>query len=339
MDVLVNALKHIDYAPEQLLTASPRDLHNLFPQPTLIHLQGRNPQPLFVSVQLHGNEPTGFLAIQKLLVKYQQKELPRSLSIFLGNTEAASQNLRRLDNQPDFNRIWPGTELSDSPETRMAHAIVDEMRTRNVFISIDIHNNTGLNPHYGCINSLDNQFVQLARLFSRLVVYFIRPKGVQSAAFAQLCPAITLECGRPDQKNGVEHALEFIDSCLHLSILPDHPPRHQDVDLFHTIALVKIKNDVYFSFEQDNADLLLSNDIERLNFTEISAGTIFGLVKNSHMPLIAINELGKDVTDHLFKIENNNLQAKRKTMPSMLTLDEHVIKQDCLCYLMERLTP
>jgi hypothetical protein len=31
------------------------------------------------------------------------------------------------------------------------------------------------------------------------------------------------------------------------------------------------------------------------------------------------------------------LSIKRSTMPSMLTLDEHVIKQDCFCYLMERL--
>jgi CO dehydrogenase/acetyl-CoA synthase alpha subunit len=56
------------------------------------------------------------------------------------------------------------------------------------------------------------------------------------------------------------------------------------------------------------------------------------------LPLIAFNESGQEVTDRYFSIENNQLQVIRSTMPSMLTLDEQVIKQDCLCYLMERIT-
>ena len=55
-----------------------------------------------------------------------------------------------------------------------------------MFASIDIHNNTGLNPHYGCVNRLDPPFLHLATLFSRIVVYFKRPLGVQSAAFASV---------------------------------------------------------------------------------------------------------------------------------------------------------
>jgi succinylglutamate desuccinylase len=31
------------------------------------------------------------------------------------------------------------------------------------------------------------------------------------------------------------------------------------------------------------------------------------------------------------------LQIIKSTMPSMLTLNQRVIRQDCLCYLMERL--
>jgi succinylglutamate desuccinylase len=43
------------------------------------------------------------------------------------------------------------------------------------------------------------------------------------------------------------------------------------------------------------------------------------------------------VVDQFFDLSHGNLQIIRPTMPSMLTLDERVIKQDCLCYLMERL--
>ncbi|WP_428355833.1 M14 family metallopeptidase [Methyloprofundus sp.] len=331
-------LQQIDTYPEALLSCEAKDLHTLFPQPTLLHLQGKNPQPLFISVLLHGNETTGFLAIQRLLNQYALQKLPRSLSVFFGNTHAAASGLRRLDSQPDFNRIWPGTETSPCAETKMASQIVDIMREKKVFASIDIHNNTGLNPHYACINKLDNRYLHLARLFGRLVVYFLRPLGVQSAAFAHLCPAVTLECGRPGQIHGVDHAYTYLKDCIHLTELVGLPAHIQDLDLFHTTAQVKIKADSSFSFSDQNSELFFDTEIERMNFSEISAGTCFGTVHSDNtMPLSAIDEHGIDVTEQFFKIEQQQLQIKRNTMPSMLTLDERVIRQDCLCYLMERI--
>lgn len=331
-------LQQITTYPEKLLSCTAQDLHTLFPQPTLLHLSGKNPQPLFISVLLHGNETTGFLALQCLLNKYREQSLPRSISIFFGNTQAAEQGLRRLDTQPDYNRIWPGTDIPDCTETTFAQEIVDIMRAKEIFASIDVHNNTGLNPHYACINKLDNRYLQLANLFGRLTVYFLRPLGVQSAAFAELCPAVTLECGRPGQQHGIDHAFEYLNACLHLHELPDHPVHAQDIDLFHTTAQVKITENSSFSFSDTSSDLLFNKDLERMNFTEITANTSLGLLnQDSIMPVRAIDELGKDVTDNFFTIDNKQLKIKRKTMPSMLTLDERVIRQDCLCYLMERI--
>ncbi len=333
-------INQVNHFPKELLSVKPELLHTLIPEPTLFHLTGKLNQPLFISVLLHGNEVTGFLALQKLLVKYQQQELPRSLSFFLGNTKAASLGLRHLDEQPDFNRIWPGSELEQTTESIITQEIVDIMTKKNVFASIDVHNNTGLNPHYACVNKLDNQFLQLARLFGRLVVYFTRPKGVQSGAFAKICPAVTLECGKPGQQHGVDHAFEYLNSCLHLSKLSIHSVLPQDIDVYHTVAQVKINKDIKLSFDDDQADLLLDKELERMNFTDAPAGTRLGTVINStNMPLTAKDEEGFIVTEKFFSIIDNTLQLNKNTMPSMLTLDEHVIKQDCLCYLMERITP
>lgn len=331
-------LIQLDYLPYGLLDADANQLHTILPGPSLIHLPGKHEAPLFVSVLLHGNEPTGFKAVQLLLKKYRNMDLPRPLSLFLGNITAASQNLRRLDDQPDYNRIWPGTEFPLCAETEMAAEVVYIMKQRNVFAGVDIHNNTGLNPHYACINRLDNRFLQLASLFGRLIVYFIRPKGVLSAAFAELCPAVTLECGRPGLLHGVEHALEFLDACLHLSDFPEQTVNPRDIDLFHTVAQVKIADEVRFSFHQPDADLLLNEDIERMNFTEVTPGTVLGTIKNhAGIPLIVQDEQGNNVTDNFFSLHNSALQIIRPSMPSMLTLDERIIRQDCLCYLMERI--
>lgn len=331
-------LDQYDYLPDGVLDVEHETLHTILPNPTLIHLNGKQEAPLFISVLLHGNEPTGLLAVQALLKKYQDRPLPRSLSIFFGNTQAARLGLRRLDHQPDFNRIWPGTELPVSPETRMTQQIVDEMQARKVFASIDIHNNTGLNPHYACVNKLDDKFLQLASLFGRLIVYFTRPKGVQSAAFAELCPSVTLECGKPGQQHGVEHALEYINSCLNLTDFPEHPVHPQDIDLYHTVAQVKIADTIKFSFEEAGADLILDKDLDRMNFNEIPAGTVWGTVDGrTEMPLVALDDNAQNISDRFFRVQDGELSITRKSMPSMLTLDENVIKQDCLCYLMERL--
>ncbi len=334
----MSRLQQIDFLPEAFLSASPQTLHTLFDRPTLIHLSGERPEPLFISVLLHGNEPTGFLAVQSLLQKFRHSSLPRSLSIFLGNIEAASHGLRRMENQPDYNRTWPGTELPECEETVLMKEIVEIMAQKKVFASIDLHNNTGLNPHYACINKLDNRFLQLASLFGRLIVYFTHPKGVQSGAFAELCPSVTLECGRPGQQYGVEHALDYLNTCLHLNELTEQPVPGRNVDIFHTVAQVKTRDDIAFSFEHADCDLILDKDLERMNFTEIAAGTMLGTVTQPHpIPVVAQDEQGNIVTDKFFMIQNNELRLKRRTMPSMLTLDERVIRQDCLCYLMERM--
>ena len=331
-------LTETDALPQGTLDVEACDLHTVLDGPTLVHLPGRRPEPLFVSILLHGNENTGLIAIQKLLAKYADKELPRALSIFFGNVSAARDGLRRLDGQPDYNRCWPSTELPDSDETRMMAYIVDTMRERQAFASVDVHNNTGLNPHYACVNKLDNAYLQLATLFGRTVVYFIRPRGVASMAMAEICPATTLECGKPGQTHGVDHAVEYLDACLHLSEIPSHPVSEHDIDLFHTVAQVKVPEQFSFAFGHSAAHIVFDNELERMNFREVPPGTEFGVTDpRSDARLEAFNEGGEDVTDAFFEVSDQRILLKRRMMPSMLTLNERVVRQDCLCYLMERM--
>ncbi len=331
-------LKEYAHVPGGLLEAEPASLKECLGGPALIHLPGRREEPLFVSILLHGNETVGLHALQHLLLKYRERELPRALSLFVGNVEAAGVGLRRLAGQPDYNRVWPGTVAADSPERRMMNRIVDIMRERRPFASIDLHNNTGINPHYACINVIDNRFMQLAALFSRTVVYFIRPLGVQSMAFAPLCPAVTVECGKTGQTAGVEHAGEFVEACLHLSELADKPPAAHELDLYHTVAIIKVAGAYSFSFTDPGADIGFVGDLDHMNFRELAEGTRIGWVNEAleRMPLEAWDEAGSDVADRHFTIEDNWIQTRRSVMPSMLTLDERVIRQDCLGYLMER---
>jgi len=331
-------LNQYDALPPGLLDLPASRLGEVLPGPALVHLPGRRTSPLFVSVLLHGNEDTGWQAAQLVLKKYATTELPRALSLFIGNVDAARAGLRRLDGQPDYNRVWPGSEESHPAELAMMQQVVDVMRARGVFASIDIHNNTGLNPHYACVNRLEQNYLHLATLFSRTVVYFIRPRGVQSAAFAELCPAVTVECGKPGTPGSVDHAAAFMEACLHLSEFPEHAVAPHDIDLFHTVATVKVPDAVSFGFDAPDADIDFVSELDHFNFRELAHGDVWGRVRpGSPARLQALDERGEDIGERLFDHHQNRLTLKRRLMPAMLTRDTRVIRQDCLCYLMERI--
>lgn len=331
-------LTEYEILPPGLLDLPAARLHEVLPGPALIHLPGRRTPPLFVSVLLHGNEDTGWLAAQAVLRKFAGLDLPRALSLYIGNVDAARAGLRRLDGQPDYNRVWPGGEETHPAEQAMTQRVVDAMRARGVFASLDIHNNTGLNPHYACVNRLEPHFLHLATLFSRIVVYFVSPRGVQSAAFGELCPAVTVECGKPGAPGSVEHAAGFIEACLHLAEFPAHAVAAHDIDLFHTVATVKVPGAVRFGFGVADADIDFVPELDHYNFRELGAGDLLGRVlPGTSAALQVLDEQGADVGARMFDYRDGRITLKKKLMPAMLTRDERVIRQDCLCYLMERI--
>ena len=339
-------LNVIEAIPEGMLDLEAHELHRALSGPTLIHLKGRLSEPLLVTALLHGNEATGWIAVRELLKQYADKQIPRSLSIFIGNVAAARARLRRLDDQPDYNRIWNGTGL---PEHEMARRVVEEMHARNVFASIDIHNNTGLNPHYSCVNRLDSRYLELAVMFNRTVVYFIQPNSVHSMAMANVCPAVTLECGQPGSQHSVDHAQEYIGACLKLSRITPRPVSAHDIDLFHTRAIVKVPPEFSFKFDDngavsdndnagdDDADIIFVRDADHYNFRELPAGALLGRVRpGSAGRLNVTDETGEDVSERYFTFTDGEIRTNAPVMPSMLTLDLLNIRQDCFCYLMER---
>lgn len=327
-------LTTLDHLPPDLLSLEASQLHQILPGPTLIHLPGRRTPPLFVSVLLHGNETTGWLAIRQLLRDHQGQgqDLPRSLSLLIGNVAAARHGLRHLDDQVDFNRIWTG---GDRPEHQMAAQVMDQIRRRGAFASIDVHNNSGRNPHYACISQILPSTLHLAELFGRIVVYITRPQGLQAMAFAPLCPALVVECGLPQDPHGVAHAQEYLRACLHLDHIPTRPVLTQDIDLFHTTAVVKIPSHISYGFHSDDVDIRLIPDLDRLNFQELPPYTALGRVRNGWQ-LDARNDSGEEVSQRYFQTHQGQICTKVPVMPAMLTLDERIIRQDCLCYLMER---
>jgi hypothetical protein len=334
-------LRELDSLPDGLLETDSRRLAERLGAPTLIHLPGARGPALFVSVLLHGNETVGWEAVRALLRERLERFGELRLPACVESLHRQRQRRRRRSTPSARSAgLQPGLAGSEDPETlehRLMRQVVDIMARRGIFASLDLHNNTGLNPHYACVNRLDARFLHLARLFSRTVVYFIRPTGVQSMAMAELAPAVTLECGKVGEQAGIDHAREFVEAVLHLSTIPDHPLPAREIDLFHTVAQIKIPETISFGFDPRDVDLWLDPELERMNFRELPVGTPFARVRpDAETALDVIDELGRDVSARYFRLEDGEWRLRRCLMPSMLTRDETVIRQDCLCYLMER---
>lgn len=324
--------------PDGFLEAQPRDVEQLLGAPSLIHIEGREKRPLFVATLLHGNEYSGFIALQALLRKYRKKgrELPRSILLFIGNVRAAHRHCRLMPGQVDYNRIWDGA--GDSEEHALARFVLDYARQAEPFACIDIHNNTGANPHYGCVNYLDKETLTLAGLFSRTLVYFTEPHEVLSNAFGQFCPAITIECGLSAEWHGVEHAIELLDAALHIHDLGTHRPEHDSVDVYETVARVRVPKQALFDFGNDNSqvDFRFPGNFEHLNFAPQPADALLGWRFNPDMALEVIDNNGTNVAADFLRYDGNEIRLKQAVVPSMFTCDKQAVVTDCLGYFMLR---
>jgi hypothetical protein len=328
-------LTRLEALPDGFLDCPARELHRLFPGPALVELPGRREAPLFVSVLQHGNEDTGLNAVQQVLRAHAGKELPRALMLMVGNVAAAREGQRRLDRQPDYNRVWPGApDLAGTPEGRAMAEVHERVLARKAFAAVDLHNNSGLNPHYGVVCSLDAPTLHLAALFSRIAVWFTGLPGTQTASFAGRLPAITAECGLPGKAANAEHAAHFLGGLLHLAEFPAQPVHRQDLDLYHTLAVVRVRPEVGLSFGEADAELELDPALDHLNFRELAAGTRFGATSHE-MPLEVVDEQGRDLAAEFFSTEGGELRLKRAAIPAMLSCNERIVRQDSLCYLME----
>jgi hypothetical protein len=336
----------LDQLPDGILEVEANQLNQFVDNHTLVHLQGKIKRPIFISILQHGDETTGWDAIKALLNNHQD-QLPRSIYLLFGNVHATAQNLRQLGNQPDFNRCWPGLHHSEHEIAKKMAFITTMMAEIKPFASIDIHNNSGRNPHYAGINSLNGEFVNLASLFSDTIIHFTSPDGIQSGAFAPFCPAVTIECGMSGTADGIEQTHTFLENLIRLSSLKNIPGVAEHQQVMNIFSTVKVKPEINIAIEGDpiNADevgeidFLINDDLDYLNFHMIEEGTVFGrtISVDTPMPFAVTDQIGHDITDLYFEKNGLEVRVKQKVMPAMITQSVRAIRLDCLCYFMHPL--
>ena len=322
----------LETLPGDLLERDATELEAALGGPSMVHIPGRQEPPLFVSVLLHGNETSSWNGVRKLLGRHPVP--PRSMILFIGNVAAAAAGVRKLPHQQDFNRIWRDAA---GDEAVLSGSVMDALGAHSLFAVVDLHNNTGMNPHYSLVSELDPHCLGLAGLFSDKAVYVVEPSTTLARAFRGRCPAVTLELGPVGDPGCEEHALSFLEKLLSLPGLPE--PDTAPLTLYRSLGRVYVPDEVDFSFggAPGESSLVLSCT-EAVNFRELPEGSLFAVSREGIAPRVDSPD-HEDVTWHYLHREGNQIVTRRPLVPAMYTMNPAAVRHDCLCYFMERMAP
>ena len=218
----------------------------------------------------------------------------------------------------------------------MTQRVLSLMTERKVFACIDIHNNTGRNPHYAIVAKQADTHLALAREFSHRVVYATYPDTSCSVAFSKLCPSITIEAGLVGDASGIEHVSRYLIDCIESDDWQKNAI--QNFNLYHTVATIKIRRACSIGLVGEGTDVELLPDVDRFNFNMLDPGTQIGFARNADSTCLALEGVNdSSLLSDYFTTVHGEVRTVKPIMPAMLTTDCEIIKMDCLCYLMEPL--
>jgi len=197
------------------------------------------------------------------------------------------------------------------------------------------------------LTELDPHNLGLAQLFSDKAVYVQEPDTVLTRIFAGRCPAVALEVGPVGDPRCTDRVIDFLERLIELADIPAAEP--ETLSLYRTRVRVHIRERVEFFFEGDEPGgmeqggmekpLVLTGGVEAVNFHELAPGTVFGA---SELPVECVLQVldvsHRDVTGEYFEHDGRDIILKTPVVPAMYTTDPYVVRQDCLCYFMERMT-
>lgn len=324
------------------LAATPGEFLARLPGPLEIFQRGRDRSRYRVVVgMLHGNEPSGLVAIHRWLRAGRTPAVDTSLFVVAVEAARLPPGLahRMPPGRRDLNRSFAGP--FDDVDGALARALHRRIAHRPCEALIDLHNNTGRNPPYGVLTRPSPAHLALVSLFADTTCLLSELKlGTLLEVIADAFPAVTIECGQAHTPAADDVATRGLTRFLDSERLPlaSVPESHR---FFEQPVRVNLRSGIRLAFAEQpvsEVDLTLRPDIENHNFQRPADGTVVGwLQPGAAWPFRSADAAGRDVSRDCFVLGDDGvLRWRGDLVPIMMTTDARVAFADCLCYLMRQ---
>ena len=162
-------------------------------------------EPEFAVIgSMHGDEPAGEKAIQKVLEKGYEFRKP--VKFIIANEEALEKDERYLDT--DLNRSFPGDPESNNREERLAAQILEEIGDSKV---LDIHTTHSFDRPFANTKSFEGPEIEMIKASG--AEYAVKFEG-GNGTLTDFVTGITLEAGMQHSNQAVENAVNVIENFL-----------------------------------------------------------------------------------------------------------------------------
>lgn len=306
--------------------------------PSEIFLSGKDESRTraFVTL-LHGNEPSGTIALFKWLKSGQKPAV--NIVVLVASVAAAGlepkYSHRVFDSQRDLNRCFK-EPFYDEPG-KLADSILKTLKRHEPECLIDMHNTSGSGPSFAVAIYEDPQHDALTALFTkRLIVTHLR-LGALMEVTEFLCPTVTIECGGRIDETAHNIAYEGLSRYfLEKDVLVDENYK-ADLEVLTNPVRLELSKACRLNYGEvidENTDLCLLPSIEHLNSGITAKDTQLGWVATEDLNTIFSSKNSREecVVNELVYIKEGALYAKRDLKLFMITSNPDIAKMDCLFY-------
>lgn len=336
-------LAYVEASALQPIAPTVEEFLQSLAQPTWIHLKGRDSgRCRLVTTLLHGNEPSGVIALHRWL---QEGRVPETdIHCLVASVPAAMQeplfSNRMLVGQRDLNRCF--RPPFDDQQGQLAEEILAHIEKLAPEAIIDIHNTSGDGPAFGVSTISNAAHIELTALFChRLVITNIMLGALMEIASEDL-RIVTVEVGGREEPSS--HEIAYQGLCHFVSALNVFDTKLK-VEVFETLRHpvrleIKAGKTLAYGLEPAvTADVTIIGEIEKYNFGETPADEPLGWLGAEGVNALTLKGPGgEELLGDYFKAVGDTLQTAIPMKLFMATPDPVLAIGDCLFYLvpMER---
>ncbi|WP_019027867.1 succinylglutamate desuccinylase/aspartoacylase domain-containing protein [Colwellia piezophila] len=320
--------------------------------PTVIDVSGKNQEKYRVfTTLLHGNEPSGLIALHRYLTEVVTQEKPiTNLRFIICSVEAASTRplftQRFIPGGMDINRCF-GKQCSFQCNEghrgycQRASLIEQAIREVNPEMVIDLHNSSSPGPTFAISAFVTTQSLSLASLFCQTLILSDLTMGSMIEQDFN-CPFITIECGGCQDEQAHEVAFSGISQVAHCESI-GYIHQEKPVEVIYRPLRLQLKNEAKLSYakhDEGHSGVTLKDNIECFNFGSAHQDEMLGWIDGNGLDnLQLIDKRGDNVLDEYFYTRENQLVCRHNLRLFKATTNKSTAINDCLFYVVKLSQP